>query len=93
MTALYPQPRPQLRIHWRTPITMVVLDHVPDGLVGIASGVFNTGRQLGGALSVGVFGVMLAGSDGSGRDVRDCLMTGAVVVLLASASAFRLPSE
>ncbi len=25
MTALYPQPRPQLRIHWRTPITMVVL--------------------------------------------------------------------
>jgi len=25
MTALHPQPRPQLRIHWRTPITMVVL--------------------------------------------------------------------
>ena len=25
MTALYPQPRPHSRIHWRTPITMVVL--------------------------------------------------------------------
>ncbi|WP_405063552.1 LytR C-terminal domain-containing protein [Kribbella sp. NBC_01505] len=25
MTALQPQPRPQLRIHWRTPITMVIL--------------------------------------------------------------------
>ena len=25
MTALYPQPRPHSRIHWRTPITLVVL--------------------------------------------------------------------
>lgn len=74
------------------PITMVVLDQVPDGLIGIAGGVFNTSRQLGGALSVGFFGAVLAGFDEDGRGVRFCLLTAAVVVLVASAASFRLPT-
>ena len=42
------------------PITALLLNSVPDDLAGTASGVFNTSRQLGGALAVAVFGALLA---------------------------------
>lgn len=42
------------------PITAVLLDSVPPTLTGTASGVFNTSRQVGGALAVAVFGALLA---------------------------------
>ncbi|AZG08240.1 MFS transporter [Pigmentiphaga sp. H8] len=42
------------------PVTAVLLSSVPAALAGTASGVFNTGRQVGGALAVAVFGTLLA---------------------------------
>jgi MFS transporter, DHA2 family, methylenomycin A resistance protein len=42
------------------PITAVLLNSVPDHQAGTASGVFNTSRQIGGALAVAVFGALVA---------------------------------
>jgi hypothetical protein len=42
------------------PATAVLLDVVPHDQAGVASGVFNTSRQVGGALAIAVFGGLLA---------------------------------
>src|SRR4051795_462287 len=44
------------------PITAVLLNSVPDESAGTASGVFNTSRQVGGALAIAVFGALVAGA-------------------------------
>jgi EmrB/QacA subfamily drug resistance transporter len=41
------------------PVTAVLLNSVPGHQAGTASGVFNTSRQVGGALAVAVFGALL----------------------------------
>jgi MFS transporter, DHA2 family, methylenomycin A resistance protein len=46
-------------------INTAILAHVEPRSVGIASGVLNTARQIGGALGVGVFGALAAGETGS----------------------------
>jgi MFS transporter, DHA2 family, methylenomycin A resistance protein len=38
------------------PVTAVLLDSIPGHQAGVASGVFNTSRQVGGALAMAVFG-------------------------------------
>ncbi|HEY0817096.1 MAG TPA: MFS transporter [Pseudonocardia sp.] len=52
------------------PTMAVLLDHAPAGLTGTASGVFNTSRQLGGALAIAVFGALLAHPDTFAEGVR-----------------------
>ncbi|CAM5718411.1 MFS transporter OS=Streptomyces antimycoticus OX=68175 GN=SANT12839_031440 PE=4 SV=1 [Streptomyces antimycoticus] len=42
------------------PTTAVLLEHVPAEQTGTASGVFNTSRQIGGALAVAVFGALIS---------------------------------
>lgn len=42
------------------PVTAVLLNSAPEHQAGTASGVYNTSRQLGGALAVAVFGALLA---------------------------------
>ncbi len=42
------------------PIMGLLLQAVPNRRAGVASGVFNTGRQVGGALAIAVFGTFLA---------------------------------
>jgi hypothetical protein len=44
----------------------VLLNGVPGHRAGTASGVFNTSRQVGGTLSVAVFGALLAQPAGAG---------------------------
>jgi MFS transporter, DHA2 family, methylenomycin A resistance protein len=45
-------------------INTAVLENVESRSVGIASGVLNTARQIGGALGVGVFGALAVGTGG-----------------------------
>jgi DHA2 family methylenomycin A resistance protein-like MFS transporter len=71
------------------PITSVLLNSVPDALAGTASGVFNTSRQLGGALAVAVFGALLSQPAGFIHGLRVSL-TIAAAVALAAAAASRL---
>jgi MFS family permease len=42
------------------PVTAVLLNGVPSHRAGTVSGVFNTSRQVGGALAVAIFGALLA---------------------------------
>jgi DHA2 family methylenomycin A resistance protein-like MFS transporter len=72
------------------PVTAVLLNGVPGHRAGTASGVFNTSRQVGGALSVAVFGALLAGPAGFLPGLRTSLLLAAGVALAAAASAVLL---
>ncbi|WP_432182318.1 MFS transporter [Streptomyces sp. NBC_00063] len=66
------------------PTTALLLDHVPAEQTGTASGVFNTSRQIGGALAVAVFGALISGSSGFQHGLRISLVLAAAVALLAA---------
>jgi sugar phosphate permease len=72
------------------PTTAVLLDAVPAGRAGTASAVFNTSRQIGGALAVAVFGALLASTGGFVVGLRLSLIIAAVVAALVAATATRL---
>ncbi|MBO2458365.1 MFS transporter [Actinomadura violacea] len=72
------------------PVTAVLMDHVPAHRTGTAGGVFNTSRQIGGALAVAVFGALLSGSGGFEHGLRLSLALAAVIALAAAAAATRL---
>jgi DHA2 family methylenomycin A resistance protein-like MFS transporter len=78
-------------------INTAVLENVDTRSVGIASGVLNTARQIGGALGVGVFGSLAVGTDGnfvSGLHVAVMLaaafMAAGVVLTIAGLKPTRL---
>jgi predicted MFS family arabinose efflux permease len=69
------------------PITAVLLNSVPDHQTGTASGVFNTSRQVGGALAIAVFGALLAGQGGLTHGLRVSLLIAAGVAAAAGAAS------
>jgi MFS transporter, DHA2 family, methylenomycin A resistance protein len=75
------------------PMTAVLLNHVPAESTGVASGVFNTSRQLGGAMAVAVFGALLANSSTFINGLRDSLLLAAAVLLLTAIASLRLPQQ
>ncbi len=72
------------------PVTGVLLNSVPSHHAGTASGVFNTSRQVGGALAVAVFGVLLARQGMFTYGLRVSLLIAATVALAAAGSAAAL---
>lgn len=72
------------------PVTAVLLNSVPAHRAGTASGVFNTSRQVGGALAVAVFGALLATPATFLQGLRASLLIAAVVALLAAVASQRL---
>jgi len=66
------------------PTTTVLLDSVPAHRAGIASGVFNTSRQLGGALAIAVFGALLASRAHFVPGLRESLVIAAAASLAAA---------
>ncbi|PLZ00304.1 MFS transporter [Burkholderia sp. WAC0059] len=71
-------------------INTALLAHVDPGSTGIASGVLNTARQIGGALGVGVFGALVSGTKGQmveglhvGVLIAGALMAAGVVIAIA----------
>jgi MFS transporter, DHA2 family, methylenomycin A resistance protein len=72
------------------PLTAVLLGSVPATRAGTASGMFNTGRQAGGALAVAVFGTLLAHPNTFQHGMRISLLIAAVVVLATAATGLLL---
>ncbi|MEZ5378643.1 MAG: MFS transporter [Acidimicrobiales bacterium] len=66
------------------PITAILLNSVPDPLAGAASGVFNTSRQLGGALAIAIFGALLAHPTGIDRGMSFSLLIAAAIAVAAA---------
>src|SRR3954454_18492863 len=75
------------------PVMALLLNAVPGSRAGTASGVFNTSRQLGGALAVAVFGALLTTPAGFLHGLRTALLIAAVVALAAAAASALLGSS
>ena len=71
------------------PTTAVLLESVPARRSGVATGVFNTSRQLGGALAVAVFGALLADRAHVLEGLRESLLIAAAVAFAAAAANLR----
>ncbi|MER7689796.1 MFS transporter [Streptomyces sp. NPDC097610] len=72
------------------PTTALLLEHVPAEQTGTASGVFNTSRQIGGALAVAVFGALISAPAGFQHGLRISLALAAAIALLAALTAPRM---
>ncbi len=73
------------------PATAVLLDTVPHHQAGVAAGLFNTSRQVGGALAVAVFGGLLTNPDTLTRGVHVSLLIAAAVTALTAILSLSLP--
>lgn len=75
------------------PTTAVLLERVPARRSGVASGVFHTSRQLGGALAVAAFGALVAAPGGFLHGARVSLLITAAVALVAAAAGLTLKAR
>jgi MFS transporter, DHA2 family, methylenomycin A resistance protein len=69
------------------PIMALLLHAVPARQAGVASGVFNSSRQAGGALAIAVFGALLASQATFLHGLRVSLLIAAAVALAAAAAS------
>jgi len=67
------------------PVMALLLQAVPARQAGVASGVFNTSRQVGGALAVAVFGALLANRATFVHGLQVSLLIAAAVALATAA--------
>jgi MFS transporter, DHA2 family, methylenomycin A resistance protein len=71
-------------------VTSVVLEGVPARQAGTASAVFNTFRQVGGAVAIAVFGALIADPDRFDVGLRLSLGSAALLLLLAALNSLRI---
>ncbi|KIZ17012.1 MFS transporter [Streptomyces natalensis] len=74
-------------------LTAMLLDAVPADRAGTASAVLNTGRQVGGAIAVAVFGALLAGADTFLVGMRWSMLLAAVGLVLTAGVTLTLPRD
>ncbi|WP_438483590.1 MFS transporter [Streptomyces sp. S186] len=74
-------------------LTAMLLDTVPADRAGTASALLNTGRQVGGAIAVAVFGALLAGADTFLTGMRWSMLIAAAGLVLTAATTLTLPRD
>lgn len=74
-------------------ITGVVLDSVPPERAGTASAVFNTFRQVGGAVAIAVFGAILANAATFVTGMQTSFVIAASLVLTTALLSLRIPAS
>ncbi len=74
-------------------VTGVVLEGVPAQQAGTASAVFNTFRQVGGAVAIAVFGALIADPDQVVFGLRLSLGIAAALLVLAALSSLRIQAR
>jgi len=67
-------------------LTSLLLDALPATAAGLAGGLFNAGRQTGGALAVALFGTLVSGSFMTG--MRTSMLISAGLLLASTAAVF-----
>ncbi|MEV0599883.1 MFS transporter [Streptomyces sp. NPDC050315] len=72
------------------PLTALLLDSVPAERTGMASGLLNTCRQLGGALAIAVFGALLAHAPTFVDGMRAGLLISAALLLATGTASLLL---
>jgi MFS transporter, DHA2 family, methylenomycin A resistance protein len=70
---------------------IVPLDAIPARQAGMAAGLLNSSRQVGGTLAVAVFGAMISHRASFLPGMRASLLIAVVVLFAAAAAAFALP--
>ena len=71
-------------------VIIVLLDAIPADQAGMAAGLLNSSRQVGGTLAIAVFGALISHRFLPG--MRASLLIAVVVLLAAAAAAFTLPA-
>ncbi|MDF2443829.1 MAG: transporter, family, methylenomycin resistance protein [Subtercola sp.] len=69
------------------PVTSVVLASVPTNRAGTASAVFNTFRQVGGAVAIAVFGVLISDRTRFVTGMQTSFIVAGIVILAAATAA------
>jgi MFS transporter, DHA2 family, methylenomycin A resistance protein len=72
-------------------VIVVLLEAIPADQAGMAAGLLNSSRQVGGTLAVAVFGAMIAQRASFLTGMRASLLIAVVVLSAAAAAAFTLP--
>ncbi len=72
-------------------LTVVLLDAIPADQAGLAAGMLNSSRQIGGTLAVAVFGALVAHRADFVSGLRESILVGAVMLLAATAAALTFP--
>jgi MFS transporter, DHA2 family, methylenomycin A resistance protein len=67
-------------------LTFLLLDSLPAAAAGLAGGLFNAGRQTGGALAVATFGTLVSGSFMAG--LRASMLISAALLLFSTVAVF-----
>jgi MFS transporter, DHA2 family, methylenomycin A resistance protein len=67
-------------------LTFLLLDSLPASQAGLAGGLFNAGRQTGGALAVATFGTLVSGSFLTG--MRVSMLISAALLLVSTVAVF-----
>ena len=72
-------------------VIIVLLEAIPADQAGMAAGLLNSSRQVGGTLAVAVFGAMISHRASFLPGMRGSLLIAVVVLFAAAAAAFTLP--
>jgi len=72
-------------------VIIVLLEAIPADQAGMAAGLLNSSRQVGGTLAVAVFGAMIAQRASFLPGMRASLLIAVVVLFAAAVAAFTLP--
>jgi MFS transporter, DHA2 family, methylenomycin A resistance protein len=72
-------------------VIVVLLEAIPADQAGMAAGLLNSSRQVGGTLAVAVFGALIAHRASFVPGMRASLLIAVVVLAVAAATAVTLP--
>jgi len=72
-------------------VIVVLLEAIPGDQAGMAAGLLNSSRQVGGTLAVAVFGALIAHRTSFLPGMRASVLTAVVVLAVAAAAAVTLP--
>jgi len=74
-------------------LTAILLETLPGSQAGLAAGVYNSARQVGGTVAVAVFGALIARRTSFGAGMRDSLLVVAIMVAATALGALLLPRQ